>query len=520
MNMTKEQKEILDQEQLLTEETMPQIPEAPSSSMPEGTEVPPVGADRLELTEIEAEKEIPQEKPDYEAEIISIVRSNTSPRAMKYKLEDYHGKDIAGVLEILTENERRKVYRVLENDTISDIFEYLDDEDAGKYLVEMDPRKAAAVITEIEPDHAVSILRAIPRDRRSLLLDLLDEKSRYDVRLIASFDEDEIGSRMTTNYIAIPENISIKEAMSELIRQAADNDNISTLFVLGENGEFSGAVDLKELIIARESAHLEDITMQSFPYVYGHENIDDCLEKLKDYNEDSIPVLDNQNRLLGVITSADVLEVLDEAYGEDYARLAGLTAEEDLTEPLGKSMKKRLPWLITLLVLGLGVSTVVGAFERVVARLTIVMAFQSMILDMSGNTGTQSLAVTIRVLTDETLSGAQKLKFFLKELRNGAVNGLIMGAASCVLVGLYIWFLKGRTPGFAFLVSGCIGCAMLIAMIISSMLGTMIPMVFKKLKIDPAVASGPLITTINDFVAVVTYYSLCWVFLIGIFHLG
>ncbi len=522
---------LLDSDEEAPEMT-PELPEKPEevSELPEEfEEEPDFGADRLELEDPqevhesepeEEEEQAPQEKPDYEREILHLVRSNASPKMMREKLEDYHGKDIAEVLPQLNVTERKKVYRILDNDMISDIFEYLDEEDAGRYLSEMDPKKAAAVITAIEPDSAVDILRAIPRERRTLLIDLLDEESRNDVRLIASFDEDEIGSRMTTNYIQIRENLSVKEAMTELIRQAAENDNISTLFVTDEHGAFYGAIDLKELIIARQGSDLEDLIVTSFPYVYGHENIDDCIEKLKDYSEDNIPVLDNSNRLIGVITSASVTELVGEALGEDYVKLAGLTAEEDLNEPLKDSMRKRLPWLITLLILGLGVSAVVGAFEKVVAQLTIVMAFQSMILDMSGNTGTQSLAVTIRVLTDETLNFKQKLKFVFKEQRVGLTNGLLLGLVAFVLVGLYIWLLKGRPIGFAYLVSACIGISMWIAMIISSTFGTLIPMFFKKIGVDPAVASGPLITTINDFIAVVIYYSLCWVFLIGVFHLG
>ena len=503
--------------------------EAPAEIPEEFDEEPDFGADRLELESTEETKEEDhqdeeepelQEKPDYEQEILQLVRSNASPRMMRERLEDYHGKDIAEALPSMNIAERRKVTRILDNDMISDIFEYLDEEDAGRYLSEMDPKKAAAVITEIEPDSAVDILRAIPRERRTLLIDLLDEDSRNDVRLIASFDEDEIGSRMTTNYIHIRANLSVKEAMTELIRQAAENDNISTIYVTDEGGSFYGAIDLKELIIARQGSNLEDLIVTSFPYVYGHENIDDCIEKLKDYSEDNIPVLDNSNRLIGVITSASVTELVGEALGEDYVKLAGLTAEEDLNEPLKDSMRKRLPWLITLLVLGLGVSAVVGAFERVVAQLTIVMAFQSMILDMSGNTGTQSLAVTIRVLTDEALTTKEKIKFVFKEQRVGFTNGFLLGLIAVVLVGLYIWMLKGKPIGFAYLVSSCIGVSMWLAMIISSTFGTLIPMFFKKIGVDPAVASGPLITTVNDFIAVVIYYSLCWVFLIGVFHLG
>lgn len=461
-----------------------------------------------------------QQKPDYEKEIIEIIRSNDSPRLLRDKLEDYHENDIAAVLSRLTLAERKRLYRILSASTLSEIFEYADEEEASQYLNEMDAKKAAAILSELETDTALDILREIEKEKRALLIELMDVDSRNDIRMIASFDEDEIGSRMTTNCIIIRDNLTVKEAMTELIAQAGTNDNISTLFVVDELGYFCGAIDLKELIIARQSGNLEDLITTSFPYVYGHETIDECIEKLKDYSENSIPVLDNENRILGVITSQNIIQVVDEEMGEDYAKFAGLTAEEDLKEPLLQSMKKRLPWLLILLGLGMIVSTVVGVFEQVISQLTIIMAFQSLILDMAGNVGTQSLAVTIRVLSDETLTFKQKVSFVLKEIRVGLSDGLILGTLSFLLLGLYIMFVKGHPFGFSYAISGCIGVALLCAMIISSCLGTMIPMFFKKIGVDPAVASGPLITTINDLVAVVTYYGLSWMFLINVLHLS
>ncbi|MBR4224102.1 MAG: magnesium transporter, partial [Oscillospiraceae bacterium] len=198
----------------------------------------------------------------------------------------------------------------------------------------------------------------------------------------------------------------------------------------------------------------------------------------------------------------------------------GLTAEEDLHEPLLMSMKKRLPWLLILLALGSLVSGVVGAFEHVISRLSLIMAFQSLILDMAGNVGTQSLAVTIRVLTDEALTGKQKAHLVFKESRVGLCNGLLLGALSCVITGLYIMIFKHRDMTFSFAVSGCIGLSLMVAMLISGTVGTLIPLFFKKIKIDPAVASGPLITTMNDLVAVVTYYGMSWILLLNTLHLG
>lgn len=459
-------------------------------------------------------------KPAYEQEIVAIIRGNDSPRVMLSRLEDYHENDIAEVISELTVQERKKFYHICPAEMLAEIFEYLDEDDAGKHLDEMDIRKAADVVSEMETDTAVDVLHEIPKEKRDLILEAIDPEIKNKIKLINSFDEDEIGSRMSTNYIVIGRDLTVKQTMNELVRQAADNDNITTLFVTDEAGIFYGAIDLKELIIARSTVSLDSLIATSFPYIYANELIDDCIEKLKDYSENIIPVLDNSNRIIGVITSQSLIEVVDEEMGEDYARLAGLTAEEDLNEPLLESMKKRLPWLLVLLFLGMMVSTVVGTFERVVAQLTLIMAFQSLILDMAGNVGTQSLAVTIRVLMDENLTIRQKWHLVVKEMRVGLFNGLLLGVISFVLVGLFIHFAKQKTMEFSFAVSGCIGVSLILAMLISSAVGTLVPLFFKKIKVDPAVASGPLITTVNDLVAVVTYYGMSWLLLLNVMHLA
>ena len=439
---------------------------------------------------------------------------------MRNKLEDYHENDLADVFPDLSVAERRKLCRILNLDMLADIFEYIDEKQAAEYLDEMDVRKAAAILSRMETDAVVDVLRMIPKEKRALLLELMDDEARKDMAVIAAFDDEEIGSRMTTNYIEIRENLTVKQAMTELVGQAAKNDNISTIFMVTADHTFYGAMDLKYLITARQDTRLEDLIVTSYPYVYGHELIDDCIEKLKDYSENSIPILDNDNKLLGVITSQSIVDLVDDEMGEDYAMFAGLTAEEDLKEPLKESMKKRLPWLLVLLALGTVVSSVVGVFEQVVSQLTIIMCFQSLILDMAGNVGTQSLAVTIRVLMDESLTGKQKVELVFKEMRIAFSNGAILGILSFLVLGLYIALFKGKTWTFAYAVSGCIGLSLMVAMVISGAVGTLIPLFFKKINIDPAVASGPLITTINDLVAVVAYYGLCGILLIGVLHLA
>lgn len=388
-----------------------------------------------------------------------------------------------------------------------------------KHLRDKNLQEAAKVLSLMEVDDAVDVLDEVDDATKKQVVDMLPEDAGNDIQMILSYEEDEMGSRMTTNYIAIRRGIDIRQAMRELVSQAGENDNIGTVYVLDESDKYYGAIDLKDLIVARENDTLESIINTTYPFVTDHEKIEDCIDELVDYAEDSIPVLSDTKELLGVITAQDVVEAVDDEMGEDYAKLAGLTDEEDLRETTKESMKKRLPWLIILLFLGMGVSSVVGAFEAVVAVLPIVMCFQSLILDMAGNVGTQSLAVTIRVLMDENLTGKQKLHLVWKEMKVGFVNGLLLGFLAFVFIGIYIACFKHNAWLHAFLISGCVGVSLMVAMVISSLVGTLIPIFFHKIKIDPAVASGPLITTVNDLVAVVTYYGLAWLFLIQIMQI-
>ena len=461
------------------------------------------------------------QKKNYVQEILDIIHSGLPQAELAEKLSDYHENDLADALADLTAEERRKLYAILGVEQVAEIFSYLDD--AEPYLKELPPEEAAQVVSHMDSDDAVDALDDLEEEDKEKIvhqMDKVDKDAADDVKLLLSYDEDEIGSCMTTNYICIRKDMTIRQAMSELVKQVGENDNISTLYVVDENEHFYGAIDLKDLIVARADDSLEKLIARSYPYVTDHEKISDSIDRIVDYAERSLPVLNESGKLLGIITSADVVELVDDQMGDDYAKLGGLTSEEDLNEGVFQSVKKRLPWLVALLFLGMLVSSVVGAFESVVAVLPIVICFQSMVLDMAGNVGTQSLAVTIRVLVDENLTTSKKLHLLFKEMRVGLVNGALLAVMALGFLGVYIHFFKAYAWGQAFLLSGCVGISLIVAMVISSLVGTVIPMLFHKIHIDPAVASGPLITTINDLVAVVVYYGLAMIVLIEMFHLG
>jgi magnesium transporter len=469
------------------------------------------------MDENEINVSVASDDRDYEQEIIELLHSDLPDAELAEKLSDYHDNDIAGAIEELEREEIKHVFELLGEERFSEILAYV--EDSHEFLAELPVDRAAKFLENMDTDDAVDILENMDDETAQTIVEHMEKETGEEIRMIQSYDEDEIGSRMTTNYVVIRNNIDIKSAMRELVKQAGENDNIMTIYVTDENDAFYGAIDLKDLIVARESADLASLIITSYPYLTDHEIVSECIERIKSYAEDSIPVLNEEGHILGVITAQDIVEAVDDELGDDYAKLAGLTEEEDLDEKTSASIKKRIPWLIALLLLGMLTSTLVGAFEGVIAAIPVVIAFQSLILSMSGNVGTQSLAVTIRVIADEELSAADKIKLVLKEMKVGLGNGLILGIISVLVVGIYIHFAKGGAWGYSVTVSLCVGFAMLVAMLVASITGTIIPLFFNKIKVDPAAASGPFISTLNDILGVALYYGLCYVLLIQIFHL-
>lgn len=443
--------------------------------------------------------------------IVKIIKDGTTPKTAREKISKYHEKDISTALSLLDNDECRRLLHVISPEQLADVIEY--SENPVIYFEMLSTRQKCEALTFMEASAAAELLHTQPKETADILLRHLGDEAFESIKLIDSFSPETIGSKMSTDFVAVSDTCDVKTATSELIRQAADNDNISVIYVTDAVGMLCGAIDLKALITARASTPLSEITTVSYPYLYAEALTEDCISLLKSYSEASIPVLDTENRLIGVVTAEDFIDILDDELADDYAKLAGLSEEDDLKEPISHSVKKRLPWLCVLLALGLLVSSAVGLFEGVAARLPIIICFQSLVLDMSGNVGTQSLAVAIRVLADGEISARQKAVLVWREIRIGLINGVLLGLLSFAGIGLYLC-LRGSSAATAFSVSASLGISMLLAMTVSSLSGTVIPLFFEKIGIDPAVASGPLITTVNDLVAVVVYYGLACIFLL------
>jgi len=457
---------------------------------------------------------------DYVLEIIDIVKKaiNNPEINLDEELKHYHEKDIADAYLELNKEEQDYFRDHIDEQLLSDIFAYFADENI-EAIEELPTEEIADIVELMDADDAKDILDELDDEKQDEVLDLMEGEIKEDLRLINSFNDDEIGSIMTTNYIDILNTLSIKDAMRRVIKMAKENDNVKTLIAVNRANEYLGTIDLKDLIKARAKDDLESIIRQNTPYLLGNDLIDDSIEKIIDYNMDIIPVIDENKHLLGVITSSDVVELVDDTLSEDYAKLAGLSSEDDLDESLFSSIKKRFPWLLILLALSIGVSCLISCFDHVVAVIATVMFFQSLVLDMAGNVGTQSLAVTVRVISNSEIAKKEERKLIFKEIRVGFLNGLILSVVSFITVMGFLCLKNAISPfeiikGNGFRMEDCLkicgttSLALIAAMTLSSLFGTVVPIILRKMKIDPAAASGPFITTLNDCIGVICYYGL------------
>lgn len=279
----------------------------------------------------------------YLLEIKEILLSNLSRDEKIKRLEDYHKSDIADVLESFTEEERLKVYKIFNVSQLADIFPYYDN--AKNYVQELNPEISADILEKMDSDEAMDILDELKDEDKNEIIGLLEKNAQKKIIKLDSYDDETVGSHMSDNYIVIKKSLTIKEAMSCLVKEAGEHDNIYTIYVVDNENKFYGIINLKDLIIARKEDDLLSLCKTSYPTFYDDEIMSDCLKRMKDYGEVSIPIISRENRLLGVITPDILLEANEEELIDDYAKLGGLSENEDFNESAFVSVKKRIPWL-------------------------------------------------------------------------------------------------------------------------------------------------------------------------------
>jgi len=431
-----------------------------------------------------------------------------SDESLKKQLKKIHPFDLAELYPFLSEDDKLRMLHLIDTSKRADMFVELDVDDQIELIHILDVIEQKGLLRQLESDDLKEFISDIEdQEIQKEIINLLSKVRAKSIELLMQYDEDLAASIMSTEYITIQQDMSIKEATNEVITTSKDSDYIDTIFVVDQNKKVVGVVDLKDLIIARANKELKDIMNEEFQFVYEDATIEQAIQTVRDYDRNAIPVLDKEDRIIGIVTGDDLFDEMIESHEYDYQKMALLNDHESTSTAITRS-KQRLPWLMIAVVLNLLIASFLSIFEATLAQVTALVLFQPLILGMAGNIGTQSLAVTILGFHLEAFDAKEMPKqHVVKEVLIGLMNSFILGVLS---FGFSFTFLTLIPTGNqqAIDIAWVVFIAVFSSMFISACMGVLIPIILKKYGSDPAVASGPIITTINDVVALVIYFGV------------
>lgn len=419
---------------------------------------------------------------------------------------ELHPYDQASFFKELDEEHREKIYHYLSPEEMATLFENLeiDDDEYKDVLAEMNPNYAADMISKMYVDDAVDVLNELEKDQAVSYLTIMDEEAAQEIKDLLHYEEYTAGSIMTTDFVSISANQTVRSAMYILKNEAPKAETIYYIYVLDEQKRLLGVISLRDLIVNDDDTMIADITNDRIVSVSVGEDQEEVARKIKDYNFLALPVVDFQNHLLGIITVDDVMDVMEEEASDDYSKLAAVSDMDTIDRNPLSAARKRLPWLIILLFLGMMTASLIGRFEETLNKVAILAVFIPLIAGMAGNTGTQALAVAVRGIATGDLEKENKWKLIVREAGTGLITGAICG----ILVSIIIFIWKGNI-----FLGILVGISILCTLIVATLAGALIPLIMHKFKIDPAVASGPFITTINDLISILIYFGMATLFM-------
>ena len=442
----------------------------------------------------------------YDEELLNRLLDENDIDQFRDEFLSMHNYEQSEYFEDTDENNRQKIFEFLSPKEVANFFDQLDidDEDYEELFDKINANYASHVLEEMSYDNSVDILNKLSKSKVASLLTLMDKDEANEIKALLHYEEDTAGGIMTTEYISLKTTTPVKEALMHVKEQAPDAETIYVIFAVNEAGQLVGVLSLRDLITAENDSYIEDVMSERVISVNVADDQEDVAQVIRDYDFIAVPVVDYQTHLLGIITIDDILDVMDEEASEDYSRLAGVSDIDSTSDSVIKTASKRLPWLIVLTFLGMITATILGSFEDTLSQVALLAAFIPIISGMSGNSGTQSLAVSVRNISTGEINEQSKFKLALREAGSGFLSGLV-----CSVVLFLIIVVIYRQPLLALIVGGSLTCAMTVG----TLVGSMIPLIMNKFKIDPAVASGPFITTINDIVSMLIYFGLATSFM-------
>ena len=431
-------------------------------------------------------------------EIINLVDSNDEKK-LRNKFDELHHADVAEILEELHFDQATHIIKLLDSEETSDILMELDDDYREKILKNLSTKEIAEEVEELDTDDATDIIAELPEDRQKKVISKIEDKDhKADIKELLKYDDDSAGGLMAKELIKVNENWAVTRCVKEMRSQASEVTRVHSVYVVDNNDKLLGRLSLKDLLVADPKSNVKSIYISKVDFVNVNDTGEHVASIMQKYDLGAIPVVDDKKKLLGRITIDDIVDLIKEEAEKDYQLAAGITQDVDVDDSIYKLSWARLPWLFLGLLGGIGAAAVMGGFEEVLLEYKILFYFTPLIAAMAGNVGVQSSAIIVLGLANNDVKDSINNRLF-KETLLSILNGIILSA---FLFG-FIYFWRNEID-----VALAISLSLVVVIIVAGIVGTFIPLFLNKRGIDPAIATGPFITTSNDILGILIYFLI------------
>ena len=430
---------------------------------------------------------------------ISDLILNENNKEIKKIVKTLHYADLAELINELKFDESLYLLKLIDSDKTSDVLTELDDDLRERVLKEFSEKEIAGEIKELDSDDAVDILSELSEEKKEKVISLIkDENITENIRELLNYDEDTAGGLMAKELISVNENWSVLKCLREIRKQAKDITRVHSIYVLNKKEELIGRLSLKDLIMSPSKKKIKQIYIPKVDYVNVNDSAEDVAKLMRKYDLEAIPVINDDRQLLGRITIDDIVDFIKDEAEEDYLLAAGVSNDVEADDSIFELSKARLPWLILGLFGGLGSVFILESFEEIMASesLRALFFYTPLIAAMAGNVGVQSSAIVVQGLANDLIKGSV-LKRLVKEVSLTVLNGIIL---SLLIIGF------GQIVNQPIEMSLTISVSMIFVIIVAALIGTAVPIILDKLDIDPAIATGPFITTGNDVIGILLFF--------------
>ncbi|PIE48879.1 MAG: magnesium transporter [Flavobacteriales bacterium] len=430
--------------------------------------------------------------------IKELIKNQDKP-ALLSLLSEEHFADIAELIEELTLDEATYIIKLLDSQLTADVLMELDDDDREKILENLSSKEIAEELEELDTDDAADMIGELPEERQAkVIANIEDEEHKADIEDLLKYPEDTAGGLMAKELVKVYNNWNVLKCVKEMRAQAEFVTRVHSIYVVNQDNKLEGRLSLKDLLTTSTTTPVSEISIPKVDYVNVNDSAEDVARVMQKYDLEAIPVVDDEMHLLGRITIDDIVDVIREEADKDYQMAAGLSQDVEADDTIWKHTRARLPWLFLGLFGGVGAAAIMGNFEEMISKHAILFFFTPLIAAMAGNVGVQSSAIIVQGIANDELKGSIGNRLF-KEFLLAVVNGLSLA----ILLFFVTWYWQGQM-----LTSVAISISLFSVIIVAGIIGTFIPLFLHKQNIDPAIATGPFITTSNDIFGILIYFLI------------